>query len=126
MVGFGTGKAVVAHFAGDTADEPCEPECFFAFFLWAFLCVPDFAGAEVAADAWGADGEAGEVPCANATAQNAVATSAASKCFFTLNPMENDTPEPRVVAINGRVFATVDIGRLPRRRPLPSFYLANQ
>lgn len=84
MVGFGTGKAFIAYFAGDTADEPCEPECFFAFFFLAFLVVPDFAGAE--ADACGADGEAVEEPCANATAQNAVATSAARKCFFKLNP----------------------------------------
>ena len=55
---------------------------FFAFFFLAFLVVPDFAGAGLDADACGAGGEAGVVPCANATAENAVTTSAASKCFM--------------------------------------------
>jgi hypothetical protein len=85
MVGFGQ-ERLIAYFAGDTADEPCEPECFFAFFFLAFLVIPDFAGAEADADAWGAGGEAVEMPCADATAKNAVATSAARKCFFKLNP----------------------------------------
>jgi hypothetical protein len=80
----------------------------------AFLVVPDFAGAEVD-DAWGADGEAGVVPCANATVQNAVATSAARKCFFKMKSLWKTTTELRVEAINGRVFTTVDIGRVPRR-----------
>jgi hypothetical protein len=83
----------VAYFAGDTADELEWLECFFAFFFLAFLVVPDFAGAEVDDDAWGADGEAGVVPCANATEQNAVATSAARKCFFKLKSLWKATPE---------------------------------
>jgi hypothetical protein len=60
---------------------------FFAFYFLAFLVVPDFAGAGADADAWGAGGEAGVVPCANATAQNAVATSAASNCFMKIESL---------------------------------------
>ena len=86
MVGFGTGKVLPDYFVGDAAvelDELVELVGFFAFFFLAFLVVPDFAGAGAVADAWGADGEAGVVvPCANATDDNAVTTSAASKCFM--------------------------------------------
>ena len=83
MVGFGTGQSYVVYFVGAAADElVVELEGFFAFFFLAFLVVPVFAGAGVDADAWGAGDDAGVVPCANATAENAVATSAASKCFM--------------------------------------------
>ena len=83
MVGFGTGKVTRDYFVGDAAVELVELVDFFAFFFLDFLVVPDFAGAGADADAWGADGEAGVVvPCANATDDNAVTTSAASKCFM--------------------------------------------
>jgi hypothetical protein len=70
------------YFVGDAPDGIAEPAGCFAFFFLAFLVVPDFAGAEFAADARGADGEAGVVPCAIATAGRSVATSAASKCLI--------------------------------------------
>lgn len=83
MVGFGTGQSYVVYFVGAAAEElVAELAGFFAFFFLAFLVVPDFAGAGVDADAWCAGGEAVVVPCANATAENAVTTSAASKCFM--------------------------------------------
>jgi hypothetical protein len=81
MVGFGTGQSYVAYFVGAAPDGLVELAGFFAFFFLAFLVVPVFAGAGVDADAWGAGGEAGVVPCANATAEKAVTTSAASNCF---------------------------------------------
>jgi len=73
---------MLVYFVGAAAGALEELAGFFAFFFLAFFVVPDFAGAEADADAWGADGEAGVVPCANATAQNVVATSAASNCFM--------------------------------------------
>jgi hypothetical protein len=82
MVGFGTGMVEVVYLVGDVPGVFVELAGFFAFFFLAFLVVPDFAGAEVDDDAWGVDGEAGVVPCAYATAQSAVTTSAASKCFM--------------------------------------------
>jgi hypothetical protein len=82
MVGFGTGKVTRDYFVGDAAVELVELVDFFAFFFLDFLVVPDFAGAGADADAWGADGEAVVVPCANATDDNAVTTSAASNCFM--------------------------------------------
>ena len=68
---------------------------FFAFFFLAFLVVPDFAGAEFDADAWGVDGEAGVVPCAYATVQSAVTNIAASKCFMKSESLvESDNSIP--------------------------------
>ena len=46
------------YFVGAAAGVLEELAGFFAFFFLAFLVDPDFAGAEVDADAWGADGEA--------------------------------------------------------------------
>ena len=82
MVGFGTGVSCVVYFVGDAPDGFAELAGCFAFFFLAFLVVPDFAGAEFDADARSADGEAGVVPCAIATAGKAVATGAASNCLI--------------------------------------------
>lgn len=84
------------HFVGDAADA-AAPVDFFAFFFLAFF-VPVFAGAGEVVDAEGADDAAGAVLWANATADNAAATSAASKYFmrsldsFTELKMDTDFP----------------------------------
>ncbi|MFO1311352.1 MAG: hypothetical protein U1F41_04735 [Burkholderiales bacterium] len=78
----GRESEALLYFVGAAAGALEELAGFFAFFFLAFLVVPDLAGADADADAWGADGEAVVEPCANATTENAVATSAASNCFM--------------------------------------------
>jgi len=74
------------YFVGEAVDAFPAPVVFFAFFFLVFFVEPDLAvvddGVEAVAAGADAAGVAGVVPCAKATAQNAVATSAATKRFM--------------------------------------------